>query len=106
MAKEETGVPHSNALARLRDDLATAQKSRAELIEKQKRLNREVEQLRVKTQKDARRMEELDRERAALERRVKDRDEELKGKTRLSEVLISILYLRQLTPYHRPFGGR
>ena len=75
----------SDILSQLRIDLATTQKSRAELQARLKPLNGELEALKVKSGKDLRRVSELTRERLTLERKLRDRDEELKGKARLVE---------------------
>lgn len=53
----------------------------------------ELVKLRAKTKSDAKNIEDLTRERAVLSQKVKDRDEELRGKARLLEVRIFFLNL-------------
>ena len=78
--------PANNTLSHLRTDLSTAQRSRAELQERVKALSEELEKLRSQASRDTRLIGELTREKGSLERRLKDRDEELKGKSNLVEV--------------------
>ncbi|KAI9709446.1 MAG: hypothetical protein M1820_003206 [Bogoriella megaspora] len=82
--KEEDATP-ADALARLRIDLATTQKSRADLQARLKPLNEELEKMKVKSERDLKRIEDLTREKVTLERKLRDREEELKGKARLVE---------------------
>ncbi|PGG99990.1 hypothetical protein AJ79_08352 [Helicocarpus griseus UAMH5409] len=70
-------------LTAARADLSSAQRSRTELLEKLTRTNAELEKLRKKTQTDTRRIETLLAERTQLQTRVRDRDEELRGKAKL-----------------------
>ncbi len=46
----------------------------------------ELTKLRAKTKHDARTIEDLTKDRTSLIRRLKDRDEELRGKTKLLDV--------------------
>ncbi|KAK2737399.1 hypothetical protein FQN55_001137 [Onygenales sp. PD_40] len=70
-------------LAAARQDLSEAQRSRTELQEKLSRTSSELEKLKKKYNADARRMESLVAERAQLVVRLRDRDEELRGKAKL-----------------------
>lgn len=72
-------------MVRLRADLAATQKSRADLQAQIKPLAAEARQLNQQVSRDARRIMELEREKAALERRVRDRDDEIRGKAKLVE---------------------
>lgn len=69
-----------------RAELSDAQRSRSELQEKLNRVTTEVEKLRKKNTQDARRINALESERQHLNSRLKDRDEELRGKAKLLEV--------------------
>lgn len=73
-------------LTTARADLAEAQRSRSELQEQVNKITTELEKLRKKNHQDARRIHSLDSERILLHSRLKDRDEELKGKAKLLEV--------------------
>ncbi|PGH36940.1 hypothetical protein GX50_00175 [[Emmonsia] crescens] len=79
----ETQPHHDMLLAAARQDLSEAQRSRTELVDKLSKTSAELEKLRRKTNADARRIEALVAERALLLTRVKDRDEELRGKAKL-----------------------
>ncbi|KAK2799741.1 hypothetical protein FQN51_006667 [Onygenales sp. PD_10] len=70
-------------LAAARQDLSEAQRSRTELQEKLSRTSSELEKLKKKYNADARRMDSLVAERAQLVVRLRDRDEELRGKAKL-----------------------
>lgn len=85
MSEREEDTGPTDALSRLRIDLATTQKSRADLQARLKPLTEELEKFRLKSEKDLKRIEDLTRERLTLERKLRDRDEELKGKARLVE---------------------
>lgn len=84
----ETQPHHDMLLAAARQDLSEAQRSRTELVDKLSKTSAELEKLRRKTNADARRIEALVAERALLLTRVKDRDEELRGKAKLLDVCI------------------
>jgi len=86
-AKNQTaGVSPTELLNTTRAELSEAQRSRSELQEKLNRVNTEVEKLRKKNTQDARRINALESERQQLNSRLKDRDEELRGKAKLLEV--------------------
>lgn len=82
----ETGPSSTELLNNTRADLSEAQRSRSELQEKLNRVTVEAEKLRKKTTQDTRRINALESERLNLQLRLKDRDEELKGKAKLLEV--------------------
>ncbi|KAL1999994.1 hypothetical protein VTN02DRAFT_3709 [Thermoascus thermophilus] len=75
--------PTADALAAARADLATAQRSRAELEDRLSRTTAELEKLQKKSTQDGRRIAALESERTHLQMRLKDRDEELRGKAKL-----------------------
>lgn len=69
-----------------RADLSEAQRSRTELQDRLNQLNIELEKLRKKSHRDGRRLGTLESEKDILGKRLKDRDEELRAKTKLLEV--------------------
>lgn len=69
----------------MRSDLANTQRSRAELQSQLTTATTSLSNLQLQSSKDNKRVDELTRDKAILERRVKDRDEEIKGKARLVE---------------------
>ncbi|KAJ5690244.1 hypothetical protein N7462_004636 [Penicillium macrosclerotiorum] len=81
----EAGLSLTDLLKTTRTDLSEAQKSRSELQDQLNRINTEAEKLRKKTSQDARRLDALASERTHLQLRLKDRDEELRGKAKLLE---------------------
>jgi Autophagy protein 16 (ATG16) len=72
--------------AQLRSDLAEALRSRGQLQLRLKMAEDELEKLKLKNKSDAKLIGDLSSERVILLTKVKDRDEELKGKTKLLEV--------------------
>ncbi|KAL9599750.1 MAG: hypothetical protein Q9219_003633 [cf. Caloplaca sp. 3 TL-2023] len=75
----------TEALARTRTDLSEAQRSRGILQSKLQEATNDLQQLRLQSAVDRRRLDELTSGRANLAIRLKDRDEELKGKAKLLE---------------------
>ncbi|KAL1630335.1 autophagy protein 16, interacts with Atg12p-Atg5p [Neofusicoccum ribis] len=75
----------TDALSRLRADLAATQTSRAGLQAQLAGVTAELGALRTRATRDERAVAELRRAGAALERRLRDRESEVKGKTRLVE---------------------
>ena len=69
-----------------RIDLSEAQRSRSALQDRLNRIITEVEKLRKRSGQDGRRINALESEWVHLQLRLKDRDEELKGKAKLLEV--------------------
>ncbi|KAK8164809.1 autophagy-related protein 16 [Phyllosticta citrichinensis] len=73
----------TDAVSRLRADLATTQTSRAQLQTQVSTLTTELASVRSKHTQNTKRVEELQREKAVLERKLRDREGELRGKNRL-----------------------
>ncbi|RAH69588.1 ATG16 family protein [Aspergillus aculeatinus CBS 121060] len=65
--------------------LAAAQRSRSELQAQLTRMTAELERLRKRHASDGRRLQGFEQEVALLQMRLKDRDEELRGKAKLLE---------------------
>lgn len=89
----EPGPSLTDLLKTTRADLSEAQRSRTDLQDQLNRLNIEAEKLRKKSNRDGRRLDTLESEKAILGKRLKDRDEELREKTKLLEV-------GDFIPYH------
>ncbi|OCK90626.1 autophagy protein 16 [Cenococcum geophilum 1.58] len=83
VSPEAGGTP--DTLARLRADLTATQRERVALETRAAALTTEVTALRAQTALNARRIGGLERAKELLERKVKDRDEEIRGKGRLVE---------------------
>jgi septal ring factor EnvC (AmiA/AmiB activator) len=83
---QETGIASQTQLATARADLAAAQRSRAETQDRLTRTNAELDKLKAKTKQDTRKIASLEGERTHLTLRLKDRDEELRGKAKLLDV--------------------
>lgn len=73
----------------LRKELSETQKIRAQLQKKVELITERVERLTTERGVKKRQVEELSKEKNSLERKLRDRDEELIVKTRLVEVRIS-----------------
>uniref|UniRef100_A0A093VJJ7 Autophagy protein 16 n=1 Tax=Talaromyces marneffei PM1 TaxID=1077442 RepID=A0A093VJJ7_TALMA len=86
---QSSGAVSQSTLLAARADLAAAQRSRTELQEKLTRTTTELDKLRSKTQQDSRRIASLEGERTHLTLRLKDRDEELRGKAKLLDVRVA-----------------
>ncbi len=74
------------ATAQLRLELAEALRSQGQLQSRLKAAEEELVSLRARTKSDGRAIRALNSERNALATRVRDRDEELRGKSKLVEV--------------------
>ncbi|KAL4796022.1 autophagy-related protein 16 [Aspergillus venezuelensis] len=74
-----------DVLASTRADLAEAQKSRTELQERLARATTDLERLRKRNTSDGKRMNAMENEITHLQLRLKDREEELRGKAKLLE---------------------
>jgi len=72
-----------DTLAAVRSDLTAAQQSRTELQDRLSRTTTDLEKLKKKSIQDGRRIAALEGERTHLQLRLKDRDEELRGKAKL-----------------------
>jgi hypothetical protein len=70
----------------LKSDLAEALRAKGQLQSRLKVAEDELDKLRLKSKLDTKAIKDLTIERAALIIKVKDRDEELKGKAKLLEV--------------------
>ncbi|KAJ5107052.1 Autophagy-related protein 16 [Penicillium angulare] len=79
------GPSPTELLNATRADLIEAQRSRSELQDKLNEVTTEVEKLRKKNTKDGQRISILESERLQIHSRLKDRDEELRGKAKLLE---------------------
>ena len=86
------GLSLQDALAAARTDLSEAQRSRSELQDRLTRTSAELEKVRKRSSQDSRRIGALEKEVAQLQLRMKDRDEELKGKAKLLDVRHFALY--------------
>lgn len=75
-----------DTLAAVRSDLTAAQQSRTELQDRLSRTTTDLEKLKKKSIQDGRRIAALEGERTHLQLRLKDRDEELRGKAKLLDV--------------------
>ncbi|KAB8235102.1 ATG16 family protein [Aspergillus alliaceus] len=78
-----SGLSLQDALAATRLDLSEAQRSRSELQDRLTRTTAELEKLRKRNSQDSRRIGALEKEATQLQMRLKDRDEELRGKAKL-----------------------
>ena len=77
----------AEALARLRLDLSEAQRTKEEQQSRLKSVTEELERLKLKSKMDTQRISELAMEKAGLVTKMRDRDEELREKAKLLEVL-------------------
>ena len=77
-----------DALVAGRADLTEAKRSRAELQDRLTRVNSELEKLRKRSVQDGRRINALEGDKTHLQLRLKDRDEELRGKAKLLDVCL------------------
>jgi len=77
--------PESPSLAQIRQDLAKAQQERGELQRRLDATLRELETLKTKAKLDGRHMAQLTASVSQLTTKLRDRDEELRGKAKLVE---------------------
>ncbi|KAL2829975.1 autophagy protein 16 [Aspergillus cavernicola] len=80
-----SGPSPQDLLTATRADLTEAQRSRSELQERLARVTADWEKLRKKSTHDGKRINSIESEITHLQLRLKDRDEELKGKAKLLE---------------------
>ena len=73
----------------VRQNLAEAQRSRGELENRIVAITSELEKLQLKSTVDSRRINELATEKSNVVKKLRDRDEELRGKSKLLEVRLS-----------------
>lgn len=85
------------ALARLRQDLTEAQRTKGEQQSRLKSVTDELERLKAKSRMDTQRIGELATEKAGLMTRIRDRDEELREKAKLLEVLRNLVTTLPIT---------
>ena len=83
--------PSGDALTRARQDLSDAHHVKGMMQSRLDSLSEELQKLKLKTQLDSKRIKDLHVEKTALTTRMKDQDEELKGKAKLLEVRLSPL---------------
>ena len=81
-----TSVAVDVSAAQVRQNLAEAQRSRGELETRIVAVTSELEKLQLKSTMDSRRITELAMEKSNLVKKLRDRDEELRGKSKLLEV--------------------
>ena len=88
-ASLEQATPRSttpDAIAKVRQDLSEAQRSRGLMETKLQSVTEELKKLKIQSSLDRKKISELTKEKAILTTGLRDRDEELKGKTKLLEV--------------------
>ncbi|PMD21817.1 autophagy protein 16 [Hyaloscypha hepaticicola] len=73
----------NDGTAQIRGDLAAALRSNGQLQGRTKIAEAELVKLKAKSKSDGKLIEDLSKERAFLSQKLKDRDEELRGKTKL-----------------------
>ncbi len=73
-------------MAKVRQDLGEAQRSRGLIEARLQKVEEELKKLKIQSSLDSKRIGELTKEKATLTRAVGDRDEELQGKAKLLEV--------------------
>ena len=83
-----TGLPSENQ-ASVRKDLAEAQRSRGVIESRLENVVEELRKLKLQSGLDKGQIQELTKEKAGLITGLRDRDEEIKGKTKLLEVGIA-----------------
>ncbi|KAI4151279.1 MAG: hypothetical protein L6R39_002076 [Caloplaca ligustica] len=79
------GISDTEALTRTRTDLSEAQRSRGIIQSELQNVSSELQQLKLQSAVDTKRLHELASDKASLALKLKDRDEELKGKAKLLE---------------------
>ena len=85
-------VSAGETLAKARQDLSEAQRSKSVMQSRLDSISDELQTLKLQSQRDIKRIRELTTEKATLSIRMKDQDEELKGKAKLLEVFCLVLY--------------
>lgn len=96
-----------DALAKIRKDLSEAQRSKGAMELEIQGLAEETQRLRVQSKLDRKRLSELALERTNLATRMRDRDEELKGKAKLLEVSLCMRsWSSNFSPFHSIFMTR
>ncbi|KAK3721458.1 autophagy protein 16, interacts with Atg12p-Atg5p [Vermiconidia calcicola] len=77
--------PPTDILARLRNDLSATQKARSALQSQVDDLTTTLQTVQQQSKTSTNQINNLTQQKNALERRLRDRDEELRGKTKLAE---------------------
>jgi flagellar motor protein MotB len=85
--KRDSPTTNDPSTAQLRLDLAETLRSNGQLQNRIKTAETELVKLRLKSKNEAKQVESLTKERAFLMQKLKDRDEELRGKTKLLDDL-------------------
>ena len=80
------GPAIGDALARARQDLSEAQRSKGVMQSRLEVATEELQKRKLQSQLDSKHIRELTAERTSLVTRMRDQDEELKGKGKLLEV--------------------
>ena len=78
-------------LDQARQDLAEAQRSKATLQIRLQETNQKFERLRLQSRNDGKQISDLAIEKASISKKLKDREEEIRGKAKLLEV--ELMYL-------------
>lgn len=82
---QEVDISPGDNIARIRADLATTQKARSVLHTQVEDLTASLKTLQLQSKTSAVQIAQLTRQKVEVERRLRDRDEELRGKTKLAE---------------------
>lgn len=83
-------LSNAETLTQIQKDLSEAQRSRGALQSRFQDVSDGFQKSKLQSAIDRKRLDELGSEKAALARRLKDRDEELRGKAKLLEVVHEI----------------
>ena len=86
MEDASSDAPSAQVAVTIRQDLVEAQRSRGELQKRLDAVEKELEQIHLRLKAESRHLNELTAEKSTLAIRVRDRDEELRGKAKLLEV--------------------
>lgn len=78
----------------IRQELIEAQRGRMELQANLNTITGEIEKLRLRSRLESRHTSELNNEKAVLTTKLRDREEELRGKAKLLEVIITLIVSR------------
>ena len=85
------GPSSTDVIAKVRQDLEDAQRSRASMETKLQNVTQELDRYKLQASLNTKRIKELTKEKAMLVTGMRDRDEELRGKTKLLEVHNTLL---------------
>lgn len=81
-----TSSSHGDSIAKVRQDLGEAQRSRGLMEARLQSVAEELDRLKLQNSLDTKRISNLTKERSTLTTGMRDRDEELRGKAKLLEV--------------------